>query len=200
MRSRMCVVTREVISEDKLIRFVASPSGDSIVADLKCRLPGRGVWVLAQKQTVQAAFKQKKIQKGLEISPHIVIDETALIAGIEHNLQQKALQSYAMARKAGQLITGFEKVSKALGGLKLSILIEASDGAENGIKKLRARAKTLYEDDMPYIESHYNIAQLSQALGYDNLVHGGVVYGSATKMVMRAVTKRDEFMKPQNEI
>src|SRR5436309_111199 len=55
---RTCIVTRAVKPVDELIRFVVAPDG-AVVADLKRRLPGRGVWVTAQRETVSEAVKRK---------------------------------------------------------------------------------------------------------------------------------------------
>ena len=46
---RMCAVTRAVRPIDELIRFVVAPSGE-VIADLKRKLPGRGLWVSASHQ------------------------------------------------------------------------------------------------------------------------------------------------------
>ena len=49
---RMCAVTREVRPIDDLIRFVVAPSGE-VVADLKRKLPGRGLWVSASRRRLR---------------------------------------------------------------------------------------------------------------------------------------------------
>ena len=46
---RMCAVSREVRPIDELIRFVVSPAGRG-GADLKRKLPGRGLWVSASRR------------------------------------------------------------------------------------------------------------------------------------------------------
>ena len=45
-RERLCVATRTVRPVSELIRFVIGPDG-APVADLKRKLPGRGIWVTA---------------------------------------------------------------------------------------------------------------------------------------------------------
>ena len=45
---RRCALTRMRLPKEDLIRFVLAPSGE-IVPDLKERLPGRGVWVTADR-------------------------------------------------------------------------------------------------------------------------------------------------------
>ena len=51
---RMCIVTREVMDEARLIRFVRGPDG-SVVPDLNRKLPGRGVWVSLNRARVAEA-------------------------------------------------------------------------------------------------------------------------------------------------
>ena len=53
---RMCIVTREVMDEAQLIRFVRGPDG-SVVPDLNRKLPGRGVWVGLKRTRVAEAVK-----------------------------------------------------------------------------------------------------------------------------------------------
>ena len=48
---RLCAVTREVKPVDDLIRFVVGPEG--VVPDLKRKLPGRGLWITADKRTLE---------------------------------------------------------------------------------------------------------------------------------------------------
>jgi uncharacterized protein len=40
----MCIVTRSRGEPDDLVRFVCGPDG-TVVPDIRCELPGRGVWV-----------------------------------------------------------------------------------------------------------------------------------------------------------
>src|SRR5712671_7927620 len=60
---RMCAVSREVRPIDELIRFVVSPQGE-VVADLKRKLPGRGLWVSASRQAVAEAVRRNQFSRG----------------------------------------------------------------------------------------------------------------------------------------
>ena len=62
MRERRCIVSAEVLSEDRLIRFAVSPDGD-IVPDVAATLPGRGIWVEATTKAVAAAVKKNLFAK-----------------------------------------------------------------------------------------------------------------------------------------
>ena len=108
--SRMCAVTRQVRPIDELIRFVVAPSGE-VIPDLKRKLPGRGLWVSASRQTVAEAVRRHQFSKGFKrevrVSPTLATDtENLLVRG--------AIEALAMAAKAGQVISGFGKVEDAL--------------------------------------------------------------------------------------
>ena len=59
---RTCVVTRAVMPVDALVRFVAGPEG-TVVPDLRHRLPGRGVWVTAEREAVETAVKKRLLAR-----------------------------------------------------------------------------------------------------------------------------------------
>jgi len=106
---RMCAVTRQVRPIDELIRFVVSPSGE-VVADLKRKLPGRGLWISASRQAVAEAARRNQFSKGfrrdVKVAPTLPADtESLLVRGV--------IDALAMAAKAGQVISGFSKVEGA---------------------------------------------------------------------------------------
>lgn len=63
--TRTCIVKREALPTERLIRFVAAPDG-TVVPDLRHRLPGRGVWVTADAAHVATAEKKRLFARGLE--------------------------------------------------------------------------------------------------------------------------------------
>src|ERR1700684_4203138 len=100
---RMCAVTRQVRPIDELIRFVVSPQGE-VIPDLKRKLPGRGLWISASRQTVAEAVRRHQFGKGFKrdvrAAPGLAADTEALLA-------RSAIDALAMAAKAGQVIFGF---------------------------------------------------------------------------------------------
>ena len=137
---RMCAVSREVRPIDELIRFVVAPSGE-VMADLKRKLPGRGLWVSASRQAVAEAVRRHQFSKGFKRDVRVAAN---LAAETEVLLARSAVDALAMAAKAGQVISGFSKVEDALTGRQgrspVQALIHASDGAADGIRKLDALA------------------------------------------------------------
>src|ERR1700754_2821398 len=135
---RMCAVSREVRPVDELIRFVVSPSGE-VVADLKRKLPGRGLWISASRGAVAEAARRHHFRKGFKRDVRV---PPALPSDTENLLVRGAIEALAMAAKAGQVVSGFGKVEAALEQRQphtpLRALIHASDGAADGIRKLDA--------------------------------------------------------------
>src|SRR5688572_28168606 len=126
---RMCAVTREVRPIDELIRFVVSPQGE-VVPDLKRKLPGRGLWVLASRRIVAEAVRRNQFSRGFKRD---IRAAATLPADTEALLVRSCTEALAMVAKAGQVISGFAKVEGLLEQGRAGALIHASDGAADGI-------------------------------------------------------------------
>src|SRR5882724_3680394 len=108
--TRMCAVSREVRPIDELIRFVVAPTGE-VMADLKRKLPGRGLWITASRKAVAEAVRRHQFSRGFKrdvrVAPTLPADTEALLV-------RSATEALAMAAKAGQVVPGFSKVEGAL--------------------------------------------------------------------------------------
>lgn len=130
---RKCIATGEVHPKRGLIRFVVGPD-DRIYPDLTERLPGRGIWVAAERGALDLAVRKKLFSRGAKRQVTVAPD---LVADLDRALLRRVTDRLAMARKAGQAIAGYEKVKDWLLQDKAAILIQASDGSERGKSKLR---------------------------------------------------------------
>ncbi len=128
---RLCAATRVERSPDDLIRFVAGPEG--IVPDLARRLPGRGVWVTADRESVAKAVKSKAFARSLK-APVAVADDLA--ARVDGLLERRAAEALSLANKAGSVVTGFEKIDRRLVSGDITALVHGSDAADGGREKL----------------------------------------------------------------
>ena len=182
---RMCAVTRQVRPIDELIRFVVSPQGE-VMADLKRKLPGRGLWVSASRQTVAEAGRRSQFSKGFKRDVHVA---PTLAADTESLLVRGVIEALAMAAKAGQVVSGFSKVEGALeqGQAQNSVkaLIHASDGAADGIRKLDAVVRQNAGNgdesrEFPVVRA-LTSEQLDLALGRSNVIHAALLAGPASK-------------------
>ena len=178
---RMCAVTRAVRPIDELIRFVVSPQGE-VMADLKRKLPGRGLWVSASHQAVAEAARRHQFSKGFKRDVRVA---PALAADTENLLIRSVIDALAMAAKAGQVVAGFGKVEDALSQGQAQALIHASDGAADGIRKLDAIARQNAgindeSNQIPVVKA-LTSEQLDLALGRSNVVHAALLAGPASK-------------------
>lgn len=63
---RSCVVTREKLPKQELIRIVRTPEGD-IQIDLSGKMNGRGAYLKRSVEVVQQAKKRKALERHLEV-------------------------------------------------------------------------------------------------------------------------------------
>lgn len=178
---RMCVVTRRVRPIDDLIRFVLSPAGEP-VPDLKRKLPGRGLWVSASHEAVAEAAKRNLFARGFKKNVKVsaqIADETdkLMLRGVTDAL--------AMVAKAGQVVSGFTKVEDALRRNTAEILLHATNGAADGIRKLDGivRQNAAFDDETDQIPiiTLLSSDELDLALGRSNVIHAAVLTGPAGK-------------------
>ena len=182
---RMCAVTRQVRPIDELIRFVVAPSGE-VIPDLKRKLPGRGLWVSASRQTLAEAVRRHQFSKGFKREVRVL---ATLPADTEALLVRSTIDALAMAAKARQVISGFGKVEDALTSRQargqVVALIHASDGAADGIRKLDAvlRQNAVVNENSPQIPvvTALTSEQLDLALGRSNVIHAALLAGPASK-------------------
>jgi uncharacterized protein len=178
---RMCAVTRQVRPIDDLIRFVVSPQGE-VIADLKRKLPGRGLWVTASHTAVANAARRHHFSKGFKrdvrVSPALADDTGQLLV-------RGVIDALAMIAKAGQVTSGFTRVEDVLRQRQAVALIHAADGAPDGIRKLdalvRQNAGNPEESGEFPIVNVLTSAELDLALGRSNVIHAALLAGPASK-------------------
>ena len=179
---RMCAVTRQVSGIDNLIRFVVAPSGE-VIPDLKRKLPGRGLWISLSHTSVAEAVRRgvfaKSFKRDLKVSKTLADDADVLMV-------RSLTEALAMTAKAGQVVTGFAKVEAAIEGRQAVAVIHATDGADDGIRKLNAkiegvaRRNAADSADFPVV-SVLTKDELDLALGRANVVHAALLAGPASK-------------------
>jgi len=109
--------------------------------------------------------------------PHFAISIGLVRAGdvVAGLLLRRTMQMLGFARKAGEAISGREKVEAQLRSGKIGVLITASDAAEDGKAKLQRLAQAV-SPDMFYV-TWLTAAELSLAFGRDNVIHAAITQG-----------------------
>ncbi|MGH6888385.1 MAG: RNA-binding protein [Rhizomicrobium sp.] len=169
-RERRCIVTGEVLSDGELVRFVIGPDG-ALVPDVAAKLPGRGFWVSARRPLLERAVAKGHFSRAAKAPVAVAPD---LCARVESLLVARLSGELGLARRAGQLICGFDSVVRALErGPLPAVLIEASDGAADGRRKLLAKVRGA---PLPVIDGMTGV-ELSLALGRENVIHAALKSG-----------------------
>jgi predicted RNA-binding protein YlxR (DUF448 family) len=175
---RTCIVTRTVRPTRDLIRFVVGPEGQ-VVPDLKGRLPGRGVWVTAEKRMVEEAVRRRLFARAFKsdvrASPSLAeLIDLALLADLR--------QALALANKAGTVITGFTKVEAAIRDKPLAALVHALEAAEDGRRKLAGALRKRFGDAISIVPVADELSQddLDLALGRSHVIHAALVAGAGS--------------------
>jgi uncharacterized protein len=176
---RRCLVTREVRPKADLLRFVVGPE-DRLLADPAERLPGRGLWLTPRRDIVAAAAARGLFAKAAGRRVALPGD---LPAEVERLLRARCLALIGLARRAGQLRSGFEKVREDLKAGRVGLLLAARDGAPDGRQKLAALA-----GDRPVIAC-LDSAELSAALGREKVVHAAVAEGGLAQRLRRELDR-----------
>jgi predicted RNA-binding protein YlxR (DUF448 family) len=172
MRERRCIATQDVLSERALLRFVADPDG-VVVADIEASLPGRGLWVKADRNAVAAAVARNLFSKAAKAPLRAPAD---LVGRVEALLVRRMQADIGLARRAGLIALGFDNVMRALDHrVPPAVLIEAAEGAAEGRRKIFAAtmAKGLKIETIDALSS----AELSLALGRENVIHAALKPG-----------------------
>jgi uncharacterized protein len=175
---RTCIVSGVKGAPETMLRFALAADG-SVVPDIRCRLPGRGVWTRLSSEAVRRAADKRAFSRAFRAKA----DAPATFAAtVDALLERDALQSLSMANKAGLVVAGAFKVDSAIGNGEVAALIQASDGASDGAQKraqaLRARFGEI-AGRIPWIYL-FSSSQLGLALGKANVIHAALKSGAAT--------------------
>ena len=131
---RTCIATGETGAPERMIRFVVGPEGD-VVPDLARRLPGRGLWVRAERAAVERAVAKNLFARAARASVKPAAD---LAERVERLLLERALSDLSRARRAGRAVAGFVKVEQMVGQRRAGLLVVADEADGDGLAKLKA--------------------------------------------------------------
>ncbi len=174
---RRCFVTGEVRPKRELLRFVVGPDGQ-IVPDLRGRLPGRGLWLRPTRHILARAQRRGLFAKAAGSTVRAPEDLSDQVAAL---LRRRCLDLIGLARRAGDVVVGYEKVKASLEAGRAAVLVAAADGAEQGRRKLRRLAAAI-GGELPLIET-FSSAELGAALGRERAVHAALRAGDLAELL-----------------
>ena len=185
---RFCVVTRTVKPVDELIRFVVGPDG--VVADVKRKLPGRGLWITADRATLKDAIAKKLFARGFKRDVRVAPE---LVEQTERLLVRSALDALAIAGKSGLVAAGFGKAEAALNRERVIGLIHAAEAKSDGMAKLKSALRQLEDAETIAVVTSFTSAQLDLALGRSKVVHAALLSGPASDTFLARFERLERF-------
>ncbi|WP_097031027.1 RNA-binding protein [Cereibacter ovatus] len=176
---RRCLATGESQPKAGLIRFGLGPDAQ-VVPDVLGRLPGRGMYVSADRKAIEKAAAKGLFARAAR-QPVKVPD--GLVDLVEAQLARRVIDLISLARKAGEAVAGYEKVKDWLSKDEAKVLIQASDGSERGKSKLHPP-----EGKRSFIGC-LTARELGLAFGREHAIHGALAAGGLTTRVVEEAAR-----------
>ncbi|PRY81763.1 hypothetical protein CLV76_101303 [Marivita geojedonensis] len=179
---RKCIATGEVRPTARLIRFVVGPDAQ-LVPDLAGKLPGRGLWVSADRASLEKALKKNMFQRAARSELKV---SDSLVSDVEQQLARRVIDLISLSRKSGVAVSGYEKVKDVLSKETAEVLLQAEDGSSRGKSKLST----------PHY-GHYigwlTADELGMAFGRQTVIHAALGAGGLTQRVVEEAQRLKGF-------
>ncbi|MFV0361050.1 RNA-binding protein [Tropicimonas sp.] len=176
---RRCIATGRVRPKAEMIRFVVGPD-ESVVPDLAGKLPGRGIWVSADRAALDLAVGKRLFSRGAK--RQVTVPE-GLVAAVEAGLARRVTDLLSLARKAGSAVAGYEKVRGLIQSGDAAVLLQASDGSVRGKSKLR-----LPPEEGRYIDC-LTASEMGLSFGRDHVIHAALCAGGLASRIVEDATR-----------
>lgn len=183
---RKCIVSGETGPKAGLVRFVVGPEGE-VVPDIAGRLPGRGIYVAASRALVEKAAKKGLFSRAARAPVKAPAD---LAETVEALLARRVVELLSLARKAGDAVTGYEKVKDWLVSGRGRVLIQAEDGSERGKSKLRP------PEGENRLISWLSAREIGLAFGRERAIHAALAAGGLSERVVEEAARLAGFRAP----
>jgi hypothetical protein len=176
---RRCIVTGESQPRGGLIRFVVGPDA-TVVPDVAGKLPGRGMYVSADRSAIEQAVKRRLFSRAAKMQ---VTAPEGLADQVHDLMTRRVIDSVSMARKAGQAVAGYEKTRDWLRNEEAEVLIQAHDGSERGKTKLRP------PDGAETHITCLSAGEIGLAFGREHVIHAALAAGGLCTRVVEEAAK-----------
>lgn len=175
---RRCAATRASGARDGMVRFVLAPDG-AVVPDVDERLPGRGIWVTADRALLAQAVRKNLFAKAAGAHARVEAD---LPARVEAGLRRRCLDLLGLARRAGSAVAGFDQVEVALREGGVGLVLIAHDAASQAAKLQRLTGA------VP-VARVLGRSELGRPFGRDELVYAAVGAGRLADRLRRELAR-----------
>lgn len=180
---RKCIFEGTTKPTSELLRFVVL--NNTLLPDFNKKLPGKGVYITNNRFILEKALEKKLFHK---VTRHCLKIDDDFINIVENLIKTKALESLNISKKAGSLVSGFDKVKEVIKSKKVEFLIEASNAGKDGKEKIAFLAKNIE------IFNFFSIEELDITLNKENTVHIAILKSDISRMVYNNLKKYQNFL------
>jgi predicted RNA-binding protein YlxR (DUF448 family) len=128
-----------------MLRFVIGPDR-ALVPDLAARLPGRGIWLSARADVVEAARTRGAFARAARAQVTVPPD---LLSQLQAALMRRIGDHLGLARRAGQAVAGFAKARDWVEQGRAALIVQASDGSAEERARFRGAFAGPVVDPLP---------------------------------------------------
>lgn len=183
---RRCIASGQSTPVSQMVRFVVGPDAQ-IVPDVDNRLPGRGLWLSANRDMIETATSKRLFSKAARSNVTVPANLADVVAEL---LRRRCLNHLGLARRAGLVTAGGEKVRAEIAAGRAAVLLEAADGSLPERRKFTALAP-----DAPVVDM-FTSSELGATLGRDNVIHVALAKGRLTRTLLDDAARYDGFKGP----
>ena len=164
---RTCIASGQRKLKIEMLRFVIGPD-DCAVPDLDEKLPGRGLWLIPEREFIDAACVQNLFAKKARCH---VISKFDLAQRVEELLVRRCIELLQLARRSCVLTAGSDEVRRRLLLGAKGLLVLAADCAPKNFSKITNMARHLS------VRSSLTGRELGTVLGRERVVNAFVEEG-----------------------
>lgn len=174
---RRCIVTRERLPKERMIRFVIGPD-QTLVPDLAARLPGRGLWLSARADVLEAARTRGAFARAARSPVRAPQD---LADRVRAGIVRRIGELLGLARRAGQAVAGFDRAREWVRSGRAALILQAFDGSAEERRRFRGGADAT-QIRMPVL-APLPASALGAVFGRDRAVHVAVAPGRLAELL-----------------
>jgi len=185
---RKCILSGEHGPREGLIRLALGPDG-IVLPDLGAKAPGRGAWISPDRKLIETAMAKGRLRGALAraFKGEATQVPDDLAERIADGLRRRTLDRLGLEMRAGHLILGSDRILGAIRACRVHLLLHAADAAPDGCGKLDQKLR-VSEQGEPMVLP-FSRAELSVALGRENVVHAALCDRAAATRVATAVER-----------
>ncbi|MDC3107951.1 hypothetical protein OA416_01990 [Paracoccaceae bacterium] len=173
------------IDENDFIKLSLSPD-NNLIPDLHNKLPGKSVWVPANKELIKYIQGREDVKAHFGVT-HIFTDDLVFL--IQKVLRKKILNGISLAKKAGYLAIGLDKIKTQLIEKKHCLIVVAKNA-----KSLK-NYSFFSSDSISCFENLLSQRDLGGSTGKNNVKYVGILSKNFKKTIQVDLNKLKGFIE-----